>query len=52
MLCNAVDGSQDNYIREEISKDLNDSDDDDAEESVIDNDKDVDSLNPFSDSDD
>ena len=37
------------YIREEILKDLNDRNYDDAEESVIDNHENVDVLNPFSD---
>ena len=49
-ISNAVDGFEDNLIREEIPRDLDDSDDE-ADENTNDDDGDVDDLDPFSDSD-
>ena len=48
---NAVDGSEDHFIREEIPRDLEDSDDEANQEGAGEDD-DVDNLDPFSDSDD
>ena len=48
---NAVDGSKDHFIREEIPRDLENSDDE-ADQEGAGEDDDVDDLDPFSDSDD
>ena len=48
---NAVDGSEDHFIREEIPRDLEDSNDE-ADQEGNGKDDDVDKLDPFSDSDD
>ena len=48
---NAVDGSEDHFIREEIPRDLEDGDDE-ADQEGAGEDDDVDDLDPFSDSDD
>ena len=51
---NAIDGSEDHFIREEIPRDLEDGDDmdDEADQEGADEDDDIDDLNPFSDLDD
>ena len=51
---NAVDGSEDHFIREEIPRDLEDGDDmdDEADQEGAGKDDDIDDLDPFSDSDD
>ena len=48
---NAVDGSEDHFIREEIPRDLEDGDDE-ADQEGAGEDDDVNDLDPFSDSDD
>ena len=48
-ISNAVDGSEDHFIREEIPRDLEDGDDEADQGAGEDN---VDDLDPFSDSDD
>ena len=48
---NAVNGSEDHFIREEIPRDLDDGDDK-ADQEGAGEDDDVDDLDPFSDSDD
>ena len=50
-ISNAVDGSEDHFIWEEIPRDLEDSNDEAHQEGAGDDD-DVDDLDPFSDSDD
>ena len=48
---NAVDGSEDHFIREEIPRDLEDGDDEVDQEGAGEDD-DIDDLDPISDSDD
>ena len=48
---NAVDGSENHFIREEIPRDLEDGDDEDDQEGAGEDDS-IDDLDPFSDSDD
>ena len=48
---NAVDGSEDHFIREEIPRDLEDGNDE-ADQEGAGEDDDVNDLDPFSDSDD
>ena len=48
----AVDGSKDHFIREEIPRDLEDGDRDEADQEGAGEDDDVNDLDPFSDSDD
>ena len=50
-ISNAIDGSEDYLIREEIPRDLKDSDNE-AYEGACEDDGDVDNLDPSSDSDD
>ena len=50
-ISNAVDGSKDNLIREEILRALEDSDDEAYDEGACEDDGNVDDLDPFSDSD-
>ena len=50
-ISNAVDGSEDHFIREEIPRDLEDGNDE-ADQDGAGEDDDVDDLDPFSDSDD
>ena len=50
-ISDAVDGSKDDLIREEIMRDLEDNDDE-ADKGTCKDDNDVDDIDPFSNSDD